>query len=73
MKVFFSRHARRQMKWRKITENEVRSAINEPDTSADTVKGRRNAFKMVDGRLIKVTYKPEDDSLTVITAMVKGE
>lgn len=58
MKVFFSRHARRQMKWRKIPENEVRSAINEPDTSADAVKGRRNAFKMVDGRLIKVPYKP---------------
>lgn len=73
MKVFFSRHARRQMKWRKITENEVRSAINEPDTLADTVKGRRNAFKIVDGRLIKVTYKPEDDSLTIITAMVIGE
>lgn len=73
MKVFFSRHARKQMKWRKITENEVRSTITEPDTSADTVKGRRNAFKMVDGRLIKVTYKSEDDALTVITAMVKGE
>lgn len=73
MKVFFSRHARRQMKWRKIVENEVKSTINEPDISADTVKGRRNAFKMINGRLIKVTYKPEDDSLTVITAIVKGE
>jgi len=73
MKISFSRHARRQMKWRKISENEVRSAINEPDSLADTVKGRKNAFKIVEGRFLKVTYKPEGKTLTVITALVKGE
>jgi hypothetical protein len=35
------------MKWRKISENEVKAAINEPDSLADTVKGRKNAFKIV--------------------------
>jgi len=35
------------MKWRKISENEVRLAINEPDMLVDTVKGRKNAFKVV--------------------------
>jgi hypothetical protein len=40
---------------------------------ADTVKGRKNAFKIVGGRSLKITYKPEGGTLTVITAMVKGE
>jgi hypothetical protein len=61
------------MKWRKISENEVRSAINEPDSLADTVKGRKNAFKIIGNRSLKITYKPEGRTLTVITALVKGE
>ena len=61
------------MKWRKISENEVRSAINQPDSLADTVKGRENAFKIVEGRSLKVTYKSEGKTQTVITALVKGE
>ncbi len=71
--IKFSRHARRQMKWRKITEEEVQKVIDDPDKSQDTIKGRKNAFKMMERRLIKVTYKPEDSEVTVITAMVKGE
>ena len=61
------------MKWRKISENEVKSAINEPDSLADTVKRRKNAFKIIGGRNLKITYKEEDGILTAITAMVKGE
>ena len=73
MKIIFSRHAKRQMKWRKITEKEVKSAIGDPDMLIDTIKGRKNAFKIINGRHLKITYKPEDRFLTVITAMVKGE
>ena len=72
MKVFFSRHARRQMKWRKITENEVRSAINNPDSLVNTAKERKNAFKIIDGRPLKVTYKAENETITVVTAIEKG-
>jgi len=73
MKIIFSRHAKRQMKWRKITEKEVKSAIGDPDMLIDTIKGRKNAFKIINGRHLKITYKPEVRILTVITAMVKGE
>ena len=73
MKIIFSRHAKRQMKWRKIIEEEVKSAINEPDMLEDTIKGRKNATKIIGDRHLKITYKPEDGILTVITAMVKGE
>jgi hypothetical protein len=73
MKITFSRHAKRQMKWRKITEKEVKSAIGNPDMLVDTIKGRKNAFKIIGGRNLKITYKPEYGVLTVITAIAKGE
>jgi hypothetical protein len=73
MEIRFSRHARRQIKWRKIAEGEIETAINNPDRLEDTKKGRKNAFKTSQGRLLKITYKPEGDGVIVITAMAKGE
>jgi len=73
MEIRFSRHARRQMKWRKIAEGEIEMAINNPDRLEETKKGRKNAFKTAQGRLLKITYKPEGDDVIVITAMAKGE
>ncbi|MGD0623699.1 MAG: DUF4258 domain-containing protein [Thermodesulfobacteriota bacterium] len=73
MKIKFSRHARRQMEWRKITEKDVMEAINTAEKLEDTVKGRKNAFKIIGGRLLKVTYLPENSEITVITVIVKGE
>jgi hypothetical protein len=51
----------------------VKSVIDNPDTVVDTIKDRKNAFKIIGGRNLKITYKPEDGSLTIITAMVKGK
>jgi len=73
MEILFSRHAKRQMRWRKITEIEVKSVIDEPDTLVDTIQGRKNAFKLIGSRNLKITYKPEGGILTIITAMVKGK
>ena len=73
MEIRFSRHARRQIKWRKIAEEEVKTAINSPDKLEDTIRGRKNAFKTSEGRLLKITYRPEGDDVIVITAMAKGE
>lgn len=73
MEIRFSRHARRQMKWRKIAQGETETAVNNPDRLEDTQKGRKNAFKTTQGRLLKITYKTEGDDVIVITAMAKGE
>ena len=52
----------------------MKSVIGDPDIMLiDTIKGRKNAFKTIGDRHLKITYKPEDGILTVITAMVKGE
>ena len=73
MSIKISRHAQRQMKWRKITEDEVKSTIGNPDKEQDSIKGRKNAFKAMAGRLVKVTYCREDGDIINVTAMIKGE
>ena len=60
------------MKWRNITESEIQEVIHGADKIEDTVKGRKNAFKTVRGRSLKITYSPGLGELTVITAIVKG-
>ena len=60
------------MKWRKIAEKEVKEAIDHPEKLEDTIKGRKNAFKTIEGRLLKITYRPENNRAIVITTVVKG-
>ena len=56
-KIKFSRHAKRQIKWRRITEKEVKDTVNNPDLLEDSTKDRKNAFKLIEGRMLKITYK----------------
>ena len=60
------------MKWRRIGEGEVQETITNPEKVEGTVKERKNAFKKVDGRLLKITYRIEKDEAVVITAIAKG-
>jgi len=60
------------MKWRKISEDDIGEVIKNPDYFEYSVYGRINAFKMIQGRLLKITYKAEENEIIVITAMVKG-
>jgi len=71
MQIRFSRHARRQMRWRKIGMEEVKNVLSEPDRLEDSIRGRRNAFKTIGGRLLKVTYKDDRDKRVIVTAVVK--
>ena len=73
MNIIISRHAQRQMKWRKIAEAEVKSTIADPDMLQDAIKERKNAFKTLGGRLVKVTYGREGDDIVVVTAVIKRE
>ena len=71
MEVIFSRHAKKQMKWRDITEDEVKSTLANFDKIEDSIKGRKNAFKQFPTRLIKVTFIEEGGKIVVITTMVR--
>jgi hypothetical protein len=71
LEIIFSRHAKKQMQWRDITDDEVKSALANYDRIEDSIKGRKNAFKQFPTRLIKVTFIEEGDKIVVITAMVR--
>jgi hypothetical protein len=45
--VRFDRHARRRMKWRGITEEEVYLTLEKPDKTEQSIKGRINVYKVI--------------------------
>ncbi len=73
MDIYFSRHARRQMKWREIEEDEVKETISNPEKIEDSIKSRKNAFKHIGEKLLKVTFKQEKDKITIITVVDRNK
>lgn len=71
-KIVYDRHAKRRMKWRKISTREVDAVMANPDRIESTEKGRINAIKKIKDRLIKVTYK-ENDIILIISAVDKND
>ncbi len=51
----------------------MKSTIADPDMLQDASKERKNAFKTLGGRLVKVTYCRKGDDIVVVTAVIKGE
>lgn len=70
--IRFDRHARRRMKWRKISEDEVNSVLNGPDKTEQSIKGRTNVYKTLGSRYIKVTYKEFSDEILIISVVDKS-
>jgi len=73
MNIYYSRHAKRRMKWRRITESDIRSALELPDALEKVSEDRYNALKRIELRLLKVTFTRVDETYVVITAVWKGE
>jgi hypothetical protein len=71
--IKYARHARRRIRWRKISEAEIEQTVYTPDRVEATRKNRLNAYKKIEGRLLKVTYLKEKDTVKIITAVWKGE
>ncbi|MBI4715602.1 MAG: DUF4258 domain-containing protein [Nitrospirae bacterium] len=67
--IYLSRHARRQMKWRDVSEAEVEEVMRRPEVTEDSVKGRKNAFKHLGGKWLKVTFIEEPDRIVVVTVV----
>ncbi len=70
--IRFDRHARRRMKWRKISEDEVNFVLNSPDKTEQSIKGRINVYKTLGSRYIKVTYKEFSDEIFIISVVDKS-
>jgi len=73
MRIESTRHAKRRMKWRKISESDIETALTDPDKLEMTEKNRLNAYKYINNKLIKVTFCQDEDSIKIITALWKGE
>ena len=73
MNISFSRHAKRQMKWREITEDEVKDTVLYPESVEDSIKGRKNAFKHIGKKYLKVTFHKEINKITIVTAVDKNK
>ncbi len=69
--VKYDRHAKRRMKERDVAEKETESVIENPDSCEPSVKGRNNAFKFINGRYLRVTFKDEPDHILVITVTIR--
>ncbi len=65
-------HARRRMKWRNISEQEVEEVMRLPEKSESTVRGRLNVYKAIGNRYLKVTYKDFGDYVLIISAVDKS-
>jgi hypothetical protein len=61
------------MKWREISESEVKFAISKPDKVESTEKKRYNAYKTIKGKVLKVTYRKSDNQPQIISALWKGK
>ena len=68
----FDRHARRRMKWRRISEEEVTLTLSSPDKTEQSIKGRINVYKTIGTRYIKVTYKEFSDEILIISVVDKS-
>jgi len=69
--IIFSRHARRQMKWRQVSEVDVVSVLEAPDRVEQSRDERINAYKLVGDRLLKAMYVEEKGNIVVITVIEK--
>jgi len=71
-KVKYTRHAKRRMKWRKISEKEIKKTLEMPDRTESCGEKRINAFKSLGRKLIKVSYVIEDDRIVIISVVDKN-
>jgi len=61
------------MKWRDISEKEVLAALENPDRIEKSIMGRKNFYKLLGDRNIKVTCKEISEQVLVISAVDKGK
>ena len=72
MKVKYTRHARRRMKWRKISEEEIEKTLELPDKTEPCGEKRVNVFKSLGKRLLKVSYVINADEIVIISVVDKN-
>ena len=70
--IKFDRHAKRRMKWRRISEEEVYLTLENPDNIEKSIRDRKNAYKAIAQRYVKVTFREFPDKILVISVVDKS-
>ena len=71
--IRYVRHARRRMKWRKISEEEVVRTLNNPDKIEALEENKYHAYKLMGPKNIRVTYRLSVDEVVVLTVVDKTD
>jgi hypothetical protein len=69
--IRYTRHAKNRMRWHRISEAEIESAILSPDFVEPFSETPFNAWKRLTERFLRVTYAEKNEELLVITAVKK--
>jgi hypothetical protein len=59
------------MKWRRISEADVLKVLDAADHVEESIHERRNAYKKLGDRLLKVTYVAQEGDVVVVTVIEK--
>ena len=65
-RIKYSFHAEKRMLERGISENEIKSVLDEPDF-VRTEGDKKRAEKTIEGRRIKIIYTEEENYIKIIT------
>lgn len=71
--IQLTRHAKRRMKWRNISLEEIKEALTYPNRIEHLPDGRRNAFKSIGEKLIRVSYIEQEEHIVVISVVDKNK
>jgi len=69
--IKYTRHAKNRMRWHRIIEAEVESAIQKPEFLEPSIEGGFNAWIKASDKFLRVTYKEETNRFLIITAVKK--
>jgi hypothetical protein len=61
------------MKWRKVSATEIIAVLEQPDREEKSTGNKMNAYRLLTGRFLKVTYKREGSDIVVVTVIEKGQ
>ena len=67
--IRYDRHARRRMRWRRISETAVEDTVADPDRVEPSIRGRTNAYKQIGDRQIRVTFVETENGILIITVV----
>lgn len=68
-RIIYGRHARRRMRWRGISETEVEDTVMNPDRIEASIRDRKNAYKRIGDRLIRITFVEAENGILIVTVV----